>query len=93
MQELSVLLLDIHSQHETQELSDEKTQFQIVDAVAQHESLLVEYQTVLKTYKATLAALNALEAQQINWQKAQDYHSFLLDELQAIPLDQLALEE
>jgi DNA repair protein RecN (Recombination protein N) len=93
LQELSVLLLDIHSQHETQELSDEKTQFQIVDAVAQNQYLLVEYQKVLKTYKANLAELNALEAQKINWQKEQDYHSFLLDELQAIPLDKLDLEE
>ena len=34
LQDLSEFLLDIHSQNETQELSEEKTQFQIIDAVA-----------------------------------------------------------
>ena len=93
LQDLSVLLLDIHSQHETQELSDEKTQFQIIDAVAQNQIVLAEYQKTLKIYKATLAELHALEEQKINLLKEQDYHAFLLDELQAISLDQLDLEE
>ena len=66
LQDLSVLLLDIHSQHETQELSDEKTQFQIIDAVAQNQIVLAEYQKTLKIYKATLAELHALEEQKIN---------------------------
>jgi DNA repair protein RecN (Recombination protein N) len=93
LQDLSVLLLDIHSQHETQELSDEKTQFQIIDAVAQNQIVLAEYQKTLKIYKATLAELHALEEQKINLLKEQDYHTFLLDELQSISLDQLDLEE
>ena len=93
LQDLSVLLLDIHSQHETQELSDEKTQFQIIDAVAQNQIVLAEYQKTLKIYKATLAELQALEEQKINLLKEQDYHAFLLDELQAISLDKLDLEE
>ena len=93
LQDLSVLLLDIHSQHETQELSDEKTQFQIIDAVAQNQIVLAEYQKTLKIYKTTLAELQALEEQKINLLKEQDYHAFLLDELQAISLDELNLEE
>ncbi|MBP6374564.1 MAG: DNA repair protein RecN [Flavobacterium sp.] len=93
LQDLSVLLLDIHSQHETQELSDEKTQFQIIDAVAQNQIVLAEYQKTLKIYKATLAELHALEEQKINLLKEQDYHAFLLYELQAISLDELNLEE
>lgn len=93
LQDLSVLLLDIHSQHETQELSDEKTQFQIIDAVAQNQIVLAEYQKTLKIYKATLAELHVLEEQKINLLKEQDYHAFLLDELQTISLDQLDLEE
>ena len=34
LQELSTYLLDIHSQHQTQELADEAMQFTIIDAVA-----------------------------------------------------------
>ena len=48
LQDLSEFLLDIHSQNETQELSEEKTQFQIIDAVAQNQPFLLDYQQQLK---------------------------------------------
>jgi DNA repair protein RecN (Recombination protein N) len=93
LQELSEFLLDIHSQNETQELSEEKTQFRIIDAVAQNQSVLEAYQQLLKNYKATLAEISTLDDQKNNLLKEQDYHAFLLTELQAIPLDQLDVEE
>jgi DNA repair protein RecN (Recombination protein N) len=93
LQELSEFLLDIHSQNETQELSDEKTQFQIIDAVAQNRLVLVDYQQQLKAYKNTLAEIADLEEQKMNAAKEQDYKAFLLAELQAIPLDQLDIAE
>ncbi len=93
LQELSEFLLDIHSQNETQELSEEKTQFRIIDAVSQNQSVLEAYQQLLKNYKATLAEISTLDDQKNNLLKEQDYHAFLLTELQAIPLDQLDVEE
>ena len=40
--ELSEYLLDIHSQHQTRELTEEQFQFQIIDAVASNQNLLVD---------------------------------------------------
>jgi DNA repair protein RecN (Recombination protein N) len=93
LQDLSEFLLDIHSQNETQELSEEKTQFQIIDAVAQNRLILEDYQRQVKAYKTTLAEIAAVEEEIKNTAKEQDYQAFLLAELQAIPLDQLDIEE
>ena len=93
LQDLSEFLLDIHSQNETQELSEEKTQFQIIDAVAQNRLILEDYQRQVKAYKTTLAEIAAVEEEIKNTTKEQDYQAFLLAELQAIPLDQLDIEE
>jgi DNA repair protein RecN (Recombination protein N) len=51
LQELSKYLIDIHSQHQTQELSDETVQFQIIDSVASNFNLFTEYSSNLKEYK------------------------------------------
>ncbi len=92
LQDLSEFLLDIHSQNETQELSEEKTQFQIIDAVAKNQSILLDYQQQLKAYKITLAEIAEVEELKKNIIKEQDYNAFLLAELQSIPLDQIDVE-
>jgi len=92
LQDLSEFLLDIHSQNETQELSEEKTQFQIIDAVAKNQPILLDYQQQLKAYKITLAEIAEVEELKKNIIKEQDYNAFLLAELQSIPLDQIDVE-
>ena len=37
LQDLSLFLIDIHSQHQTQELSEENVQFEIIDAIADNQ--------------------------------------------------------
>ena len=81
LQELGLFLIDIHSQQQTQELSDEKIQFEIIDAIAQNGSLLDEYSTVLKTYKSNRSELQKHREAYSNAQKEQDYATFLLNEL------------
>jgi DNA repair protein RecN (Recombination protein N) len=51
LQELSNFLLDIHSQHQTQELSDDAVQFQIIDSVASNWEVISQYTLQLKQYK------------------------------------------
>ena len=51
LQELGLILIDIHSQHQTQELSEENFQFQIIDAVANTKKDLGSYSDVLRQYK------------------------------------------
>jgi DNA repair protein RecN (Recombination protein N) len=95
LQELSLYLIDVHSQHQTQELSEESFQFQIIDSIAGNQDIISEYSTVLKSYKKQKADLLQLNTQIQLALKEQDYNTFLLEELLAAKLescDQLELE-
>ncbi len=96
LQELSLYLIDIHSQQQTQELSDEAVQFKIIDAIAENKSELLKYQEGLKKYKTEKALLASLIKKQGESIKEQEYHSFLLEELLSAKLmdgEQEQLEE
>ncbi|MDQ6469609.1 DNA repair protein RecN [Flavobacterium sp. LHD-80] len=81
LQDLSLFLIDIHSQQQTQELSDESVQFKIIDAIANNGDVILDYQKLLKTYKADKSKLNALLKKQSDSGKEQEYNTFLLNEL------------
>jgi DNA repair protein RecN (Recombination protein N) len=81
LQELSMFLIDIHSQQQTRELSDENVQFDIIDAIADNPENIQQYQALLKSYKADKTKLNSLIKKQGEALKEQEYHSFLLNEL------------
>lgn len=86
LQQLGDFLLDIHSQHQTQELSNEEYQIQILDAIAGQQPLLQEYKGNLSKYKAVKARLKKLQSEKEALVKEQDYNSFLLEELLAANL-------
>ncbi|WP_309641593.1 DNA repair protein RecN [Flavobacterium sp.] len=95
LQDLSEFLIDVHSQHQTQELSENQYQFEIIDAVASNVDLVAPYQVILKQYKKDTSTLNALKTALQNALKEQDYNTFLLSELQSVSLqnlDQATLE-
>lgn len=81
LQELGIYLIDIHSQQQTQELSDEKIQFEIIDAIAQNNLSLTQYESILKSYKSNKSDLQQQREAFYNAQKEQDYNAFLLNEL------------
>nr|WP_314897575.1 DNA repair protein RecN [uncultured Flavobacterium sp.] len=81
LQELSLFLIDIHSQQQTQELSDENVQFDIIDAIANNKETILDYQSLLKSYKSDKSKLNSLLKRQSESKKEQEYNTFLLDEL------------
>ncbi len=81
LQELSDFLLDIHSQHQTQELSNEEYQIQILDAIANHQNKLTEYKQYLTQYKSDKSKLKKLKEEKRSLSKEQDYNTFLLEEL------------
>ncbi|WP_347051960.1 DNA repair protein RecN [Flavobacterium olei] len=96
LQDLSLYLIDIHSQQQTQELSDENVQFKIIDAIADNSDVISAYQKRLKAYKAEKSKLNALLKRQSDSGKEQEYNTFLLNELVAAQLksgEQQELEE
>lgn len=86
LQDLSLFLIDIHSQQQTQELSDEGVQFKIIDAIADNQHEIESYQTLLKSYKEDKSHLNALLKKQAESIKEQEYNTFLLNELVAAQL-------
>jgi len=86
LQELSLFLIDIHSQQQTQELSDETVQFAIVDAIANNQNEIGNYQSLLKSYKEDKARLQSLIVKQAESIKEQEYNTFLLNELVAAQL-------
>ncbi|WP_310555451.1 DNA repair protein RecN [Flavobacterium sp.] len=81
LQELSDFLLDIHSQHQTQELSNEAYQILILDAIASNSHLIQNYKLNLSKYKATRSELKKVQSEKEALSKEQDYNTFLLEEL------------
>ncbi len=96
LQDLSEHLIDVHSQHQTQELSQNNYQFQIIDAVASNASLIEDFSGHLRQLKKNTAEAEALKLELQRLRKEEDYASFLLQELQTISLksiDQANLEQ
>ena len=81
LKELGEQLIDIHSQHETLQLTSNEFQFQIIDALADNDVELQSYKTELKAYKTLNKELQELLNFQSEAIKEHDYNSFLLHEL------------
>ncbi|UGS24588.1 DNA repair protein RecN [Flavobacterium channae] len=81
LQELGAMLLDIHSQHQTRELTEENYQIDILDAVANNGDLVNSYKNALNAFKATQKELKTLLAEKENLIKEYEYNSYLLNEL------------
>jgi len=81
LQILGEHLLDIHSQHQTLQLTNDDFQFQVIDALAENGSLLQGYSSNLSEFKSLQAELKVLQTKKAEAIKEQDYNSFLLNEL------------
>ena len=81
LQKLGGFLLDIHSQNQTRELTEEAYQLEILDAVASNQNTIANYQAVLAQFKAKQRELKKLIVEKETLEKEHEYHSFLLTEL------------
>lgn len=81
LQILSNHLIDIHSQHQTLDLTNNQFQFKVIDALANNEGVLNDYVTNLKTYKSLRLELKRIKELQAESIKEQDYNQFLFNEL------------
>lgn len=93
LQELGDFLIDIHSQQQTRELSNEEYQLQILDAIAGNGDIIPEYKQKLAAYRSLSTQLKKAEEQKENLAKEQDYNAFLLQELLAAGLKEGQQEE
>ncbi|MFY8068759.1 MAG: DNA repair protein RecN [Flavobacterium sp.] len=86
LQMLGLLLLDIHSQHQTRELTEESYQLEILDAVANNGDLINSYKASLFDYKTSQKELRYLLEEKETLLKEYEYNSYLLNELLAANL-------
>ena len=86
LQELGAMLLDIHSQHQTRELTEENYQIEILDAVANNSELITSYKIALSDFKSIQKELKQLIVEKETLVKEHEYNSFLLNELLAANL-------
>lgn len=82
LQILGERLLDIHSQHQTLQLTNDNFQFQVIDALAENEKALLNYSSQLRQFKILKIELEALEEKKNTALKELDYNTFLLKELE-----------
>ncbi len=96
LKSISEQLIDIHSQHQTGQLTDNSFQFEVIDALAKNENTLVKYNSAVVLYKKELSELEELFSLQKKSTETNDYNSFLLNELLELNLDKIdqqSLEE
>jgi DNA repair protein RecN (Recombination protein N) len=82
LRELSSLLVDLHQQFDTLELGDNNFQREVIDALANQNNALRQYQQVFKQYTSAQKQLAALKLQQASANKEFDYQNFLFNELE-----------
>ena len=82
LQVLGERLLDIHSQHQTLQLTNDHFQFQVIDALAGNEKNLQTYTSLLHQFKSLKTELQTLQNKKNEALKELDYNTFLLKELE-----------
>lgn len=85
-------LIDIHSQHQTMQLTENDFQLKLVDALANNQKRLTEYRKDLKIYRKAQKELQNLIEVQSTAIKEQDYNTFMLEELEKAPLKEGIIE-
>lgn len=86
LKQIGEQLIDIHSQHATQELNDSNFQLLIIDSLASHEADLTAYRIGFKHLKKQQQHLQALIDQAAEARNKQDYEQFLFNELEQAEL-------
>ena len=82
LRELSSLLIDVNSQHQTFSLNDSDIQMQLLDDFAGLNKSLAKYRSDFLQYKALNKRLNQIIEQENSLRSEQDYLQFQFDELE-----------
>ncbi len=93
LKELSTLLVDLHQQFDTLELSSLTFQQVVLDAIAGNSQLLQQYVLSFQQYIKAKKELEELQVKQAGANTAFDYNKFLFDELEEAGLKENELEE
>lgn len=86
LNQLSVIsdhIIDIHSQHQTLELTQNNFQFEVIDSISNNLSIIEEYKSTLDLYNTKLKELEELTQNKDKLIKALDYNLFLANEIES----------
>jgi DNA repair protein RecN (Recombination protein N) len=81
LNELRIKLIDVHSQHQTMQLSDNSFQFTILDALAKNQIELEKYEVHFKKLNQLRKEFQNLEESQKEANQKHDYNLHLFKEL------------
>ena len=87
LEKISLNLIDIHSQNDTQTLLENEYQIEVLDALAGNEELLKKYQNTLISFKNCVKEYKELYFSQSQVQKTYELDKFLLEELNSSKLE------
>lgn len=96
LNELRTHLVDVHSQHETMQLSDNSFQFSVIDSLAKNKDKIASYQEGFQQLNHHKKQLQKLEVLQKEANQQYDYNLHLFKELEEANLkadEQEELEE
>lgn len=96
LSQLGEKLIDIHSQHQTSVITEEKFQFSILDALAKTEKELASYHRGLKQWKDKDKELQKVKSEKVKLEEEYNYNAFLFKELEEAKIEaeeQETLEE
>ena len=87
LEKISLNLIDIHSQNDTQTLLENEYQIEVLDALAGNDELLKKYQNTLILFKNCVKEYKELHFSQSQFQKTFELDKFLLEELNSSKLE------
>jgi DNA repair protein RecN (Recombination protein N) len=93
LRRLSYLLVDLHRQFDTLELSESDFQREVLDVLAGQTEILDEYQSAYRAWIFAGKELAALQEEKLQFNKELDYNKFLFDELSEAGYKENELEE
>ena len=74
-------IIDIHSQYQNLEIFEDDFQFNILDIISNNSNNVLEYESLLKSYKSKKSNLDFLMDERKNLIQSIDYNRFILDEI------------
>ncbi len=93
LQDLGGKLIDIHSQHQTLEVTTNEFQFYILDTLAKNQKELESFRRGLKQLKIAKKELDTLKENQQRYKDEYSYNSHLLHELEEAKIKSEELQE
>ncbi|WP_118976017.1 DNA repair protein RecN [Taibaiella koreensis] len=82
LNELTSALVDLHRQFDNRALEEHTFLYEVIDAVAENQTLLADYRSQYSRYKQLQGEYRRLSDSLAQWQKEADYKQFLFDELE-----------